>query len=216
VQLIAADSDTRLSVLTEGAARDIAPTARIGPLTRAGDQPGGSPPVASLLTQAAKTLHAGDTGVRFPRLRLVNFLADLVLEPKPGSEPVDDLIDKLRRYRSRQETARDQEGGLAARASTPTTLWQTLLAVVGYLAPSLYFRLWLWGAPGVGREVRWLRRQQRALDPRHTFKTFTLRLTTQQQTSGGVDVGRLATRAFLEDLRAAYRPRLWRPQQPEL
>jgi hypothetical protein len=35
VQLIAADSETRLSVLTEGAARDIVPTARIGPLTRA-------------------------------------------------------------------------------------------------------------------------------------------------------------------------------------
>ncbi|RMI35190.1 hypothetical protein [Nocardia stercoris] len=87
-----------------------------------------------------------------------------------------------------------------------------LLGLLRLLLPEMVFRArissWI---PVVGREFRWLMRQQ-YLAPRqsHRFLGFAARLTENgREYEDGDQLAKLLVHAFLEDLRLAYRRRPW-------
>jgi hypothetical protein len=212
VEVIPEDGDvTWLSRL----ARDVADAAGTiavldGGTPVAGDPDAGDPArVIGLLTAAAEQLHIGDTGLRFPRLRLVNYFADLKPTRRASAELVDALLDKLREYRSRRGNGSASDSGLISAFQTLNP-WPITIALVAFVAPEFLFRMWFYGAPGLGRECRWLRDQHKVLAPDKSFNTFVLGLTDRPQATTRADTGLLATQAFLADLRATYQPRRWR------
>jgi hypothetical protein len=84
---------------------------------------------------------------------------------------------------------------------------------VNFLAGLVQQKFWLWflGIPAFGAEWRWLRKQRKDFTPDDAFKTFVLGLTPRYRALPAGAIELLAARAFLEDVRVAYQPRLWRP-----
>ncbi|GIJ77395.1 hypothetical protein CLV64_112157 [Micromonospora phaseoli] len=115
---------------------------------------------------------------------------------------------------------RDRRGRGAAGEAAPTgsdavsLVTQVLLWLVRRVVPGAVFRMAVSGrVPVVGRQYRWFMRQQ-YLAPRQsvTFLGFAERLTAGWRDGEQPDqVNKLLLHAFLEDLRQAYRRRLWRP-----
>ncbi|WP_233512511.1 hypothetical protein [Micromonospora deserti] len=115
---------------------------------------------------------------------------------------------------------RDRRGARAAGEPVPpggdaiAVVSQVLLWLVRRAVPGALFRVAVSGrVPLVGRHYRWFMRQQ-YLAPRQsvTFLGFAERLTAGWRDGEQPDqVNKLLLHAFLEDLRQAYRRRLWRP-----
>lgn len=150
-----------------------------------------------------------DARVRFRRFGLVNWL----LEANNTPQQLDDQPDRelLRRLRTR-ELQRRRFLGLLRNPSTEVALqgqapwWAWLLGL--HVLPIVWFRAWR----VVGAEYRWLLRQP-YMAPRDpgTFAGFALRLTQPRWEHENPDqIGKLLINAFLEDLRVAYRRRVWR------
>jgi hypothetical protein len=165
-------------------------------------------PLVTVIEKAIDKFNYGSQNVRFPRTHLVTHVAALELSRPPSGEKVDALLARLREYWKRPGTDDGRTQNILASVlqavPNPGPMAAALIAGLG----RRNFRLWLWGVPGVGGGCRWLRRQRNGVD----FKTFLLRLTPEGRRERPLDVEVLVARAFLEDLRAAFRPWLWDPR----
>jgi hypothetical protein len=171
----------------------------------------GGTPLFTLLNCVADRLHSrSDGALGFPRTRLLGYLAALKVERPARRELSYELVKKLRKYWRDPDSVVAQDGSFVpdvvrSAAAGPISL---LLEVAARLLQA-HFSLWFWGAPGLGPECRWLRRQRKVAGSEQGFPTFALGLTQGREMPAD-EVQFLAVRAFLEDLRTAYRPRLWR------
>jgi hypothetical protein len=150
--------------------------------------------------------------VRFPRTHLIGYLASLELTRPPRGDPFDALLVKLREYSDTEEIRLRTVATVLAAVlrAFPNPAAMIAEFIDGFVRRN--FWLWLRGAP----ECRWLRRQRHLL-PGRPFETFLLGLTAgppgvggQHRTVSAAAERQLAVQAFLDDLRAAYQPRLWR------
>jgi ABC-type branched-subunit amino acid transport system substrate-binding protein len=167
-------------------------------------------PLITLLNRVADRLHGrSDGALSFPRTRLLGYLAALNVERPARRELSYELVKKLRKYWRDPDSVVAQDGSFVpdvVRAASAGPMSLFLEVASRLLQP--HFSLWLWGAPGLGRECRWLRWQRKAAGSEQGFPTFALGLTRGREMPAD-EVQFLAVRAFLEDLRVAYRPRLW-------
>ncbi|MFC0038050.1 ABC transporter substrate-binding protein [Actinomadura rayongensis] len=161
--------------------------------------------------ELARDVNGRDGRVRFRRFGLVNWLMRQGGRAGPEVDGPDrPLLHELRaRELSRRRAfgfLRSPESELAVQSRVPWWLW--LLAT--HVIPLAWFR----ARRGLGREYKWLLNQPylSPADP-GTFEGFAERLTKPH--IGGEDaeqLRKLMVNAFLEDLRAAYRRRIWRPR----
>lgn len=170
---------------------------------------GDDTPVITLLNRTADLLHRCDGTLSFPRMRLLGYLAALTIERPVRRELSYGLVQALRRYWRDPDSAVAQDGSflpavIRSGGSGPMSMFFEIAARL--LQPQ--FCLWFWGAPGIGQECRWLRRQRKKVVSDQNFKTFALGLTRVRETPAA-EIQFLAVRAFLEDLRVSYQPRLW-------
>jgi hypothetical protein len=168
-------------------------------------------PLITLLNRVADRLHGrSDGALRFPRTRLLGYLAALNVERPARHELSYELVKKLRKYWRDPGSVLAQDGSFVpdvVRAASAGPMSVFLEVAARLLQP--HFSLWFWGAPGQGQECRWLRWQRKAAGSDQSFPTYALGLTRGREMPADV-IQFLAVRAFLEDLRMAYRPRLWR------
>jgi ABC-type branched-subunit amino acid transport system substrate-binding protein len=200
-----------LNAMQDGGVRA---AAVIGKADLAPTSPGISlaPPLVSVLRTAVRKLYGRNAVARFPRIRLVARLSALDAD-SPEDEPVVVLRNALREtWDTRNGQADPKENILIAIMRG----WPYPFALLGDAAAigvSSQFWLWSRGIAWLGPECRWLRRQWKRLLPDETFETFLLGLTAGaagQRAADSERVKRLAAQAFLEDLRVACQPRLWR------
>lgn len=163
----------------------------------------------------ARSVNGSDGRVRFRRFGLVNWLtqAGAANDPGyPGGVEGNDhtLLQGLREREFRRRRLfgllRSPETELAVDGKVPWWVW--LFAV--HVFPLAWFRV----RRGLGREYRWLLNQP-YLAPRDpgTFIGFAERLTTpHNQVEDPEQLRKLMVNAFLEDLRVAFRRRIWRPR----
>lgn len=137
--------------------------------------------------------------------------------PADSADPADPadsgratLVRRLRDRRGRRPVDEPQVSG----ESGVGTALQVLLWLLRRAVPSVVFRIAVSGrVPVVGGQYRWFMRQQ-YLAPRQsvTFLGFAERLTAGwRDGEQPAQVDKLLLHAFLEDLRQAYRRRVWRP-----
>lgn len=147
--------------------------------------------------------------IKFPRYRTADWLTRQRVTADE-SEAAVELRSRLPRLlRSGSPTSRsDTAEGVAG--DTFSRL------VFGVLALWPVLRLWLWVSgrvPGMSKVTRWFM-HQRYLAPElsDSFLGFATRLTaTRRRDENTEQVAKLLVHAFLEDLRDAYRRRLWKP-----
>lgn len=168
-------------------------------------------PLITLLNCVADRLHRCDGTLSFPRTRLLGYLAALTVERPARRELSYGLVKALRQYWRDPDSAVEQDGSFlpaVIRSGSSGLMPMFLEFSARILQP--HFSLWFWGVPALGQECRWLRWQRKTTRSDQSFKTFALGLTRGRETPA-VEVEFLAVRAFLEDLRVAYQPRLyWR------
>ncbi|WP_367127998.1 hypothetical protein [Saccharothrix sp. HUAS TT1] len=145
----------------------------------------------------------------FRHYRLVDWLTGRHLPPE-GRRDDRAIVRELRDWYAPADSASDVERHAAVQQAVGQSFPARLVAAVlmAWHRP-LRFRLWVHGAPLVGREPRWLMRQPFVL-PGHstTFTGFAERLTAgRRDQENGEHVKKLLVHAFLQDLRLAYRPR---------
>ncbi|MEV0371297.1 hypothetical protein AB0I10_15930 [Streptomyces sp. NPDC050636] len=162
----------------------------------------------------ARSVNGSDGQVRFRRFGLVNWLTQSSAGGGPGytggMEGNDhSLLQGLREREFRRRRLfgllRSPETELAVDGNVPWWVW--LFAV--HVFPLAWFRI----RRGLGREYRWLLNQP-YLAPRDpgTFIGFAERLTApHHQVEDPEQLRKLMVNAFLEDLRVAFRRRIWRP-----
>ncbi|MFG1625961.1 hypothetical protein [Kribbella sp. NPDC049227] len=165
--------------------------------------------LVELAEEFSSASNARDSRVRFRRFGLVNWL----LESTHTKQGLDDPHDRrlLQRLRARElrrgrlwAALRSPGGEVALHERVPW--WGWILAL--YVVPAVWFRAWR----VLGTEYRWLLRQPYMApgDP-GTFVGFALRLAQPRRERENPDqIGKLMINAFLEDLRVAYRRRIWR------
>ncbi|MFF4947809.1 hypothetical protein [Streptomyces chattanoogensis] len=163
----------------------------------------------------ARSVNGSDGRVRFRRFGLVNWLMQTGAgggrDDTGGLEGTDHtLLRGLREREFRRRRLfgllRSPETELAVDGTVPWWVW--LFAV--HVFPLAWFRL----RRGLGCEYRWLLNQP-YLAPRDpgTFIGFAERLTApHHQVEDPEQVRKLMVNAFLEDLRVAFRRRIWRPR----
>ncbi|MGA5561185.1 hypothetical protein ACPCUV_08400 [Streptomyces platensis] len=163
----------------------------------------------------ARSVHGSDGRVRFRRFGLVNWLTQAGATgaaPYAGGMEGNDhtLLQGLREREFRRRRMfgllRSPETELAVDGTVPWWVW--LFAV--HVFPLAWFRV----RRGLGREYRWLLNQP-YLAPRDpgTFIGFAERLTApHHQVEDPEQLRKLMVNAFLEDLRVAFRRRIWRPR----
>ncbi|BCK73178.1 hypothetical protein Srufu_071310 [Streptomyces libani subsp. rufus] len=163
----------------------------------------------------ARSVHGSDGRVRFRRFGLVNWLTQAGATgaaPYSGGMEGNDhtLLQGLREREFRRRRLfgllRSPETELAVDGTVPWWVW--LFAV--HVFPLAWFRV----RRGLGREYRWLLNQP-YLAPRDpgTFIGFAERLTApHHQVEDPEQLRKLMVNAFLEDLRVAFRRRIWRPR----
>ncbi|REK90872.1 hypothetical protein DY245_07755 [Streptomyces inhibens] len=163
----------------------------------------------------ALSVNGSDGRVRFRRFGLVNWLAQTGVGNGPGYtgglEGNDHtLLQGLREREFRRRRLfgllRSPETELAVDGNVPWWVW--LFAV--HVFPLAWFRV----RRGLGCEYRWLLNQP-YLAPRDpgTFIGFAERLTApHNQVEDPEQLRKLMVNAFLEDLRVAFRRRIWRPR----
>jgi len=124
------------------------------------------------------------------------------------------LARRLRDRRGRPAVADTAAGVPSGGEDAVTTAYQFAFWLVRRAIPSIVFRVAVSGrVPLFGRHYRWFMRQQ-YLAPRQsvTFLGFAERLAAGWRDNEQPDqVHKLLVHAFLEDLRQAYRRRIWRP-----
>ncbi|MEV0036219.1 hypothetical protein [Streptomyces sp. NPDC050804] len=165
--------------------------------------------LVKLAQEYSSASNGHDRRVRFRRFGLVNWLLEMTYtanEPDPQHDR-----DMLRRLRDRELQRRPLLGflrspGTEVALTAQVPWWAYLFGL--HVLPLVWFRAWR----VLGSEYRWLLHQP-YMAPRDpgTFSGFALRLT--QPRWGGEDpeqVGKMLINAFLEDLRVAYRRRIWR------
>lgn len=167
-------------------------------------------PLITLLNRVADRLHSrSDGALSFPRTRLLGYLAALNVERPARRELSYELVKKLRKYWRDPDSVVAQDGSFVpdvVRAASAGLMSLFLEVAARLLQP--HFSLWFWGTPVLGQECRWLRRQRKTAGSEQSFATFALGLTRGRDVPAD-EVQFLAVRAFLEDLRMAYCPRLW-------
>ncbi|GHJ06688.1 hypothetical protein TPA0907_10550 [Micromonospora humidisoli] len=154
----------------------------------------------------------GAARLRFRHYPLADWLMQQTLDV--GVDAADSgratLVRRLRDWRGRRPIEEPQVSG----ESGVGTALQVLLWLLRRAVPSAVFRIAVSGrVPGVGGHYRWFMRQQ-YLAPRQsvTFLGFAERLTAGwRDGEQPAQVDKLLLHAFLEDLRQAYRRRVWRP-----
>ncbi|MFY1624075.1 hypothetical protein ACN261_31220 [Micromonospora sp. WMMD723] len=154
----------------------------------------------------------GTARLRFRHHPLADWLMQQTLDV--GVDAADSgratLVRRLRDWRGRRPVEEPQVSG----ESGVGTALQVLLWLLRRAVPSAVFRIAVSGrVPGVGGHYRWFMRQQ-YLAPRQsvTFLGFAERLTAGwRDGEQPAQVDKLLLHAFLEDLRQAYRRRVWRP-----
>jgi hypothetical protein len=193
------DDGAKVSVVVD--ASDAAP----------GNQDPDDTPLIRLLNRVADRLHTrSDGALSFPRTRLLGYLAALNVERPARRELSYELVKKLRKFWRDPDSVVAQDGSFVAdvvRSASAGPMSVFLEVAARLLQP--HFSLWFWGVPGLGAECRWLRRQRKTAGSEQSFPTFALGLTRAREMPAD-EVQFLAVRAFLEDIRTAYRPRLWR------
>ncbi|MEH1169087.1 hypothetical protein V6V47_27270 [Micromonospora sp. CPCC 205539] len=177
------------------------------------DVPPGAGDVPALLRELHRQLSLEAFGAA--RLRFQHYpLADWLMHQSLsfGVDADDSRAALVRRLRDRRgpRTAEPvPSGGDAVSIVSQVLLWLVRRAV-----PGVVFRAAVSGrVPVIGGHYRWFMRQQ-YLAPRQsvTFLGFAERLTAGWRDGEQPDqVNKLLLHAFLEDLRQAYRRRLWRP-----
>ncbi|MGG7575395.1 ABC transporter substrate-binding protein [Streptomyces sirii] len=162
----------------------------------------------------ALSVNGSDGRVRFRRFGLVNWLAQVGADSgrsHPGDVEGNDLtlLQGLREREFRRRRVfgllRAPETELAVDGKVPWWVW--LFAV--HVLPLAWFRI----RRGLGRDYRWLLNQP-YLAPRDpgTFTGFAERLTApHNEVEDPEQLRKLMVNAFLEDLRSAFRRRIWRP-----
>jgi hypothetical protein len=161
----------------------------------------------------------GAARLRFRHYPLADWLMHQTLpaDADGAAEPVGDAGDRraalARRLRDRRG-ARPSGDTPAGGDDAVATAYQFVLWLVRRAIPGVVFRAAVSGrVPVLGQHYRWFMRQQ-YLAPRQsvTFLGFAERLTAGWRDGEQPDqVHKLLVHAFLEDLRRAYRRRLWRP-----
>ncbi|QDY09744.1 hypothetical protein FJK98_23490 [Micromonospora sp. HM134] len=154
----------------------------------------------------------GAARLRFRHYPLADWLMQQTLDV--GVDAADSgratLVRRLRDWRGRRPVEEPQVSG----ESGVGTALQVLLWLLRRAVPSAVFRIAVSGrVPVVGGHYRWFMRQQ-YLAPRQsvTFLGFAERLTAGwRDGEQPAQVDKLLLHAFLEDLRQAYRRRVWRP-----
>ncbi|SCG81130.1 type 1 periplasmic-binding domain-containing protein [Micromonospora rifamycinica] len=154
----------------------------------------------------------GAARLRFRHYPLADWLMQQTLEvgvDGAGSGRAN-LVRRLRDRRGQRPVEEPQVSG----ESGVGTALQVLLWLLRRAVPSVVFRIAVSGrVPAVGSQYRWFMRQQ-YLAPRQsvTFLGFAERLTAGwRDGEQPAQVDKLLLHAFLEDLRQAYRRRVWRP-----
>ncbi|MBF9134355.1 hypothetical protein I0C86_36310 [Plantactinospora sp. S1510] len=143
-------------------------------------------------------------------------LADPADTAEPGEAGEDRRPTLARQLRDRRgpRPAGDPAGGGNGDPDLVSSAYQFVFWLVRRAIPSVVFRVAISGrVPLLGPHYRWFMRQQ-YLAPRQsvTFLGFAERLTAGWRDGEQPDqVNKLLVHAFLEDLRQAYRRRIWRP-----
>ena len=172
-----------------------------------------SVPLVGLLEKAADEI-SGRSEARIRRLQLVRYIATLAINPGGPKTSINVMMDQLRK--EWPEPA-DPNAPRVRIVSDTMVAWPNPAAMAGTFLRGLAqqrFWWWYWGLPGLGGECRWLRGQRRYLPKSKTFKTMMYSLTPAPPTRRSVSadaINQLAARAFLADIRSAYKPRLWHP-----
>ncbi|MFC4372528.1 hypothetical protein ACFO5K_00310 [Nocardia halotolerans] len=198
-------------------APDLPPTAltpdvnafNAGPHADDQEIPGHCLPIIQHLVAGFATDDTAMGAIKFPRYRTADWLTRQRVTSDESEAP-----DELRRrlptlLRSGSPASRsDAAEGVAG---------DTISRVVfGVLALWPVLRLWLWVSgriPGMSKVSRWFL-HQRYLAPElsGSFLGFAARLTASHRVDENEEqVAKLLVHAFLEDLRDAYRRRIWRP-----
>ncbi|MEU5704890.1 ABC transporter substrate-binding protein [Streptomyces aurantiacus] len=150
-----------------------------------------------------------DRRVRFRRFGLVNWLLEMTCtDEEPDSRHDQGMLSRLRdrEFERRPVLGFLRSPGTEVALQGKVPWWAYVFGL--YVLPLMWFRAWR----VLGSEYRWLLRQPYMApgDP-GTFAGFALRLTQPRWGREDPDqVVKLMINAFLEDLRVAYRRRLWR------
>ncbi|MGL5809270.1 MAG: hypothetical protein ACRCYQ_04935, partial [Nocardioides sp.] len=142
--------------------------------------------------------------VRFRHYRLASWLTRQTIPPVRGRREQVDIADTLREWHSHGPPA-----SVSPYAEAPWWARVVLALLVAWNRP-LRFRLWASAWPLVSSEPRWFMKKQPFMVPAHatSFFGFAERLTTSARDKEKPDqIKKLLVHAFLQDLRAVYRPR---------
>jgi hypothetical protein len=177
------------------------------------ETPPGAGDVPALLRELHRQLSLEAFGAA--RLRFKHYpLADWLMQQSLsfGVDADDSRAALVRRLRDRRGPRTPE--ALPSGSDTVSMVSQVLFWLVRRAVPGVVFRAAVSGrVPLLGRHYRWFMRQQ-YLAPRQsvTFLGFAERLTAGWRDGEQPDqVNKLLLHAFLEDLRQAYRRRVWRP-----
>ncbi len=181
-----------------------------GPHANDQEIPGHCLPIVQQLVAGFAADDTAMGAIKFPRYRTADWLTRQRVTSDESEAP-DELrrrLPKLLRTghsaTSRSDTAEGVAGDTISRV------------VFGVLALWPVLRLWLWVSgriPGMSKVTRWFL-HQRYLAPElsGSFLGFASRLTASHRVDENEEqVAKLLVHAFLEDLRDAYRRRIWRP-----
>ncbi|MFI6223447.1 ABC transporter substrate-binding protein [Nocardia salmonicida] len=181
----------------------------VGPHANEPEIPGHCLPIVQHLVAGFAADDTAMGAIKFPRYRTADWLTRQRVTSDESEAP-DELRRRLPKLlRSGSPTSRsDTAEGVAG---------DTISRVVfGVLALWPVLRLWLWVSgriPGMSKVTRWFL-HQRYLAPElsGSFLGFASRLTASHRVDENEEqVAKLLVHAFLEDLRDAYRRRIWRP-----
>lgn len=180
------------------------------------DLPGGD--IATELRDLHRQLSLeafGGERLRFRHYPLADWLLhQTVTDPVEAGENRRPALARQLRDRRGTRPGGEPAGGGNGDGDLFSTAYQFAFWLVRRAVPSVVFRVAVSGrVPLLGPHYRWFMRQQ-YLAPRQsvTFLGFAERLTAGWRDGEQPDqVNKLLVHAFLEDLRQAYRRRLWRP-----
>ncbi|WP_330253358.1 hypothetical protein OG874_01735 [Nocardia sp. NBC_00565] len=164
-------------------------------------------PILQRLVAGFSTENTAMGPISFPRYRTADWLTRqrVTSDETEAAVELRARLPKLLRLGSRDS---DSMGGEVGD-------WLTWV-VFAVLALWPVLRLWMWisgRVPGLSKETRWFMRQRyMAPELSDSFLGFATRLTASLRNDENEDqVAKLLVHAFLEDLRDAYRQRIWRP-----
>ncbi|RBO88339.1 ABC transporter substrate-binding protein [Nocardia puris] len=166
-------------------------------------------PIVQRLVEGFSTDDTNMGPIKFPRYRTADWLTRQRVT-NDETEAAVELRSRLPRllrsgsFTDRSDTAEGVSGDAISRL------------VFGVLALWPVLRLWLWISgriPGMSKVTHWFMHQRyMAPELSDSFLGFATRLTATRRSDENEDqVAKLLVHAFLEDLRDAYRKRLWRP-----